>query len=63
MFQFGQILVFFQKVQEEGSAVVVAFGGSGTEPSKVAFHLKFFQTIACKHKKSPFHGCPQKGDW
>ena len=36
--------------------------GIWAESSKVAFHLKFFQTVFCQHKKSPFHGCPQKGD-
>lgn len=61
--QFGDLQLVLKVHEEEGSVVIVPLCGSGTEPSQVTFHLEFSQTISCEHKKSPFHGCPQKGDW
>ena len=54
--------MLFQVIEKGSGVIIVPLCGSGAEPPQITFHLKFFQTISCQHKKSPFHGCPQKGD-
>ena len=53
-FQCCYFFVFIQIVEEQGSVIVIPFGGSWTEPSQVTFHLEFFQTVFCQQKNHPF---------